>query len=237
MLSILAVGFLIGMHHALEADHIAAVSSIVCGKSGVRRIVRHGAVWGLGHALILSLVGGAAVLLKASIGPDFAVAIELIVGIMLVLLGAHVLYRLWRDRIHVHLHRHADGKMHMHAHSHAGEARPHAHSAHHHAHPDRTWLRTLAVGVVHGLAGTAALLVLTATSLGTPTLGFLYILLFGLGSIAGMAILSAVIAVPLSFTAKSFARAHRGLQGAIGMATIGIGGTIIARTGTILLGA
>lgn len=236
MFSILAVGFLIGMHHALEADHIAAVSSIVCGKSGVRRIARHGAIWGLGHALVLGLVGGTAVLLKASIGPGFLVGIELIVGIMLVLLGAHVLYRLRRERVHIHLHRHADGKVHVHAHSHLGEARPHAHSGHHHVHPDRTWLRTLAVGVVHGLAGTAALLVLTATSLGTPVLGFLYILLFGLGSIAGMAALSAAIAVPISFAAKTFAWAHKGLQGVVGLATMGIGGVIIARTGSALLG-
>lgn len=236
MLSILAVGFLIGMHHALEADHIAAISSIVCGKSGVRRIARHGAIWGLGHALMLGLVGGIAVLLKASIGPEFSLGVELTVGIMLVLLGAHVLYRLRRDRVHIHLHQHANGKVHVHAHSHLGEARPHVHSGHRHAHPDRTWLRTLAVGVVHGLAGTAALLVLTATSLGSPVLGLLYILLFGLGSIAGMVAFSAAIAVPISFSAKSFAWAHKGLQSMVGLATMGIGGVIIARTGSALLG-
>ena len=235
MLSVLAVGFLIGMQHALEADHIAAVSSLVCGKSGIRRIARDGAIWGIGHALILGLVGGAAVLLKASIGPGFSVGIELIVGIMLVLLGAHVFYRLWRDRVHIHMHRHADGTLHAHVHSHAGEALPHAHSAHRHGHPDRSWLRTLAVGIVHGLAGTAALLVLTATSMETPMLGFLYILLFGAGSIAGMAALSAAIAIPISFTAKTFMSANKGLRGLVGMATMGIGGVIIARTGAVLL--
>ena len=237
MFSILAVGFLIGMQHALEVDHIAAVSSLVCGKRGIRRIARHGAIWGIGHALILSLVGGTAVLLKASIGPGFSVGVELVVGVMLVLLGAHVFYRLWRDRVHVHPHRHADGTLHMHAHSHAGEGLPHAHSAHHHIHPDRGWQRTLAVGIIHGLAGTAALLVLTATSLATPALGLLYILLFGMGSIAGMAALSAAIAVPISLSAKTFAWANKGLQSVIGLATMGIGTVIIAQTAPVLFGA
>lgn len=236
MLSILAVGFLIGMQHALEVDHIAAVSSLVCDKRGIRRIASHGAIWGLGHTLILSLVGGTAVLLKTSIGPDFSVGIELVVGVMLVLLGAHVFYRLWRDRVHIHRHRHADGTVHLHAHSHAGEISPHTPGAHRHIHPDRGWLRTLAVGVIHGLAGTAALLVLTATSMDTPALGLLYILLFGIGSIVGMAVLSAAIAVPISLSAKTFAVANRGLQSVIGLATMGIGGIIIARTGSVLLG-
>ncbi|MHA1599688.1 MAG: urease accessory protein [Alphaproteobacteria bacterium] len=236
MFSVLAVGFVIGMQHALEVDHLAAVTSLVCGKSSIRRIVRDGAIWGIGHALILSLVGGTAVLLKASIGPGFSAGIELVVGVMLFLLGGHVFYRLWRDRVHVHPHRHADGTVHMHVHSHAGEVSPHTHSAHRHIHPDRGWMRTLAVGIIHGLVGTAALLVLTATSMETPLLGLLYILLFGAGSIVGMAALSAVIAIPISFTANTFVRANKGLRGLVGIATMGIGGAIIARTGAVFLG-
>jgi ABC-type nickel/cobalt efflux system permease component RcnA len=230
MMSVLLLGFMIGLHHALEADHVAAVSSLVCGKSGVGRIMRHGAIWGVGHTLTLLAVGGGAVLLKTTIDEAFAVRVEFLVGIMLVGLGSHVLYRLWRDRVHVHTHRHADGTIHFHAHSHRGDSDDHAASAHDHAHPRTSWLRTLLVGLMHGLAGSAALVVLTASSLDTPVLGLAFILLFGVGSIIGMAALSMVIAFPISLTARWLTRANFGLQAAIGLATLAVGGLVIART-------
>ena len=230
MMSVLLLGFMIGLHHALEADHVAAVSSLVCGKSGVRRIAKHGAIWGLGHTLTLLVVGGGAVLLKTTIDEGFAVRLEFLVGIMLVGLGGHVLYRLWRDRVHVHTHRHADGTTHFHAHSHRGENGAHAASAHDHDHPRTSWLRTLLVGLMHGLAGSAALVVLTASTLDTPALGLTFIVLFGVGSIIGMAALSTVIAFPISMTARWLTRANFGLQGAIGLATVAVGGLVIAET-------
>ena len=230
MMSVLLLGFMIGLHHALEADHLAAVSSLVCGKSGIGRIVRHGAIWGAGHTLTLLLVGGGAVLLKTTIDEAFAVRIEFLVGVMLMGLGGHVLYRLWRDRVHVHTHRHADGTIHFHAHSHRGESGAHAASAHDHDHRHTSWLRTLLVGLMHGLAGSAALVVLTASTLDTPVLGLAFIVLFGLGSIVGMAALSMVIALPLSMTARWLTRANFALQAAIGLATLMIGGLVIAQT-------
>lgn len=230
MMSVLFLGFMIGLHHALEADHVAAVSSLVCGKSGVGRIMRHGAIWGVGHTLTLLAVGGGAVLLKTAIDEAFAVRVELLVGIMLVGLGGHVLYRLWRDRVHVHTHRHSDGTTHFHAHSHRGDSDDHAASAHDHAHLRTSWLRTLLVGLMHGLAGSAALVVLTASTLDTPALGLAFILLFGVGSIIGMATLSMVIAFPISMTARWLTRASFGLQAAIGLATVAVGGLVIAET-------
>jgi ABC-type nickel/cobalt efflux system permease component RcnA len=230
MMSVLLLGFMIGLHHALEADHVAAVSSLVCGKSGVGRIMRHGAIWGVGHTVTLLVVGGGAVLLKTTIDETFAVRIEFLVGLMLVGLGGHVLYRLWRDRMHVHTHRHSDGTIHFHAHSHRGDSDDHAASAHDHAHPRTSWPRTLLVGLMHGLAGSAALVVLTASSLDTPVLGLAFILLFGVGSIIGMAALSMVIAFPISMTARWLTRANFGLQAVIGLATITVGGVVIAET-------
>ena len=148
---------------------------------------------------------------------------------MLVGLGAHVLWRLWRDRVHFHRHGHGDGTVHIHAHSHAGETAPHARAAHVHEHGFR-W-RTLLVGLMHGMAGSAALLVLTVSQAPSPAAGLGYVALFGIGSMIGMGALSTVIAVPLAVSARWLTWANRGLQGAVGVVTIAIGVVTICRNG------
>jgi high-affinity nickel permease len=102
MFGILGLGFLLGMQHALEADHIAAVSSIAARRRNVADIVKHGLTWGLGHTLTLFAFAGAAILLGHAIPESVARPIETAVGLMLIGLGAHVLWRLWRDRVHFH---------------------------------------------------------------------------------------------------------------------------------------
>src|SRR5258708_4408771 len=102
MFAVLSLGFLLGMQHGLEADHIAAVSSIAARRSEVRDIVKHGLTWGLGHTLTLFIFAGAAILLGHAIPDSFARPIEAAVGVMLIGLGSHVLWRLWRDRVHFH---------------------------------------------------------------------------------------------------------------------------------------
>lgn len=221
MFGILGLGFLLGLQHALEADHIAAVSSIAARRSQVGDIVRHGLTWGLGHTLTLFAFAGAALLLGHAIPESLARPIETAVGVMLVGLGAHVLWRLWRDRVHFHRHGHGDGTVHFHAHSHAGETAPHVRVAHVHEHGFR-W-RTLLVGLMHGMAGSAALLVLTVSQASSPALGLGYVALFGIGSMIGMGALSTLIAVPLAVTARWLTFANQGLQAAVGAVTIAIG--------------
>ena len=224
MFGILGLGFLLGMQHALEADHLAAVSSIAARRTQVGDIVRHGLTWGLGHTLTLFVFAGAAILLGHAIPEQLARPMETAVGIMLVGLGAHVLWRLWRDRVHFHAHGHGDGTLHLHAHSHAGERVPHAR----HAHGFR-W-RTLLVGLMHGMAGSAALLVLTVSQASSPAVGLGYVALFGIGSMVGMGALSTIIAVPLAVSARWLTWANRGLQGAVGIVTIAIGVVTIYET-------
>jgi ABC-type nickel/cobalt efflux system permease component RcnA len=227
MFGILSLGFLLGMQHALEADHIAAVSSLAARRSDVRDIVRHGLTWGLGHTMTLFAFAGAAILVGHAIPDTLARPLETAVGLMLIGLGAHVLWRLWRDRVHFHAHRHGDGTSHIHLHSHAGESVPHENSAHGHGHGFR-W-RSLLVGLMHGMAGSAALLVLAVSQAANPATAVAYVLLFGLGSMLGMGALSAVIAVPLAVSARWLTWANRGLQGAVGVVTIAVGvGTIWA---------
>src|SRR4051794_10460727 len=221
MFGILGLGFLLGMQHALEADHIAAVSSIAARRSHVGDIVKHGLTWGVGHMLTLFVFAGAAMLLGRAIPDSVAKPIEAAVGIMLIGLGAHVLWRLWSDRVHFHRHGHGDGTVHFHAHSHAGDTAPHARAAHIHEHGFR-W-RSLLVGLMHGMAGSAALLVLAISQVANFTYGMLYVLLFGIGSMLGMGALSVVIAVPLAVSARWLTWANRGLQGAVGLVTVAIG--------------
>jgi hypothetical protein len=228
MFGVLGLGFLLGMQHALEADHIAAVSSIAARRTEVRDIVKHGLTWGLGHTLTLFAFAGAAILLGHAIPAHLAPPLETAVGIMLVGLGAHVLWRLWRDRVHFHQHGHGDGTIHIHVHSHVNETIPHQRSAHLHQHGVR-W-RSLLVGLMHGMAGSAALLVLAISQVANPAYGMLYVLLFGIGSMLGMGALSVVIAVPLAVSARRLTWANRALQAGVGLITIGIGGTTIYST-------
>jgi hypothetical protein len=228
MFGILGLGFLLGMQHALEADHIAAVSSIAARRTHVGDIVKHGLTWGLGHTLTLFAFAGAAILLGRAIPETIARPIETAVGVMLVGLGAHVLWRLWRDRVHFHRHGHGDGTVHFHAHSHAGETLAHARAAHAHEHGFR-W-RTLLVGLMHGMAGSAALLVLTVSQASSPAVGLGYVALFGIGSMIGMGALSTLIALPIAVSARWLTSANRGLQGAVGLVTVAIGVTTIVET-------
>jgi ABC-type nickel/cobalt efflux system permease component RcnA len=224
--SLLSLGFLLGMRHALESDHVAAVASLATRSSSMADTLRQGAVWGLGHTLTLFVFGSLVLLLDTVIPETLAQVLELMVGLMLIGLGIDVLQRLLRERIHFHAHRHADGQLHFHAHSHAGEQGHPA--AHHHQHKQvRFPLRALFVGMMHGMAGSAALILLTLNSVHSPLAGMVYILLFGVGSIAGMAALSAIIAVPLRYSIAGLNWAHNGLHALVGVTTLCVGGMVV----------
>jgi high-affinity nickel permease len=228
MFGILGLGFLLGMQHALEADHIAAVSSIAARRTDIRDIVKHGLTWGLGHTLTLAVFAGTAILLGHAIPENIARPLETAVGIMLVGLGVHVLWRLWHDRVHFHRHGHRDGTEHIHVHSHVRETVAHRNSLHAHEHGFR-W-RTLCVGLMHGMAGSAALLILAASPSENALYGMLYVVLFGIGSMLGMGALSTVIAVPLAMSARWLTWANRGLQAGVGVVTTTIGAITVYST-------
>ena len=230
--TVLVLGFLVGMRHALEADHLAAVATLARESRGVRDSALRGAVWGLGHTLTLFLVGGVCLLVGGVVPEGFARAAEGAVGLMLVALGAQVLWRMRRQGVHVHAHRHEDGTVHLHAHGHApapaGEAAAHdpdrhGHVPHRHAHRWSFPRRALVVGLVHGLAGSAALLLLAVEAATSAWGGLVYIAVFGLGSVAGMAVLSAAIAVPFAATAAWLTRVYRGLEAAVGASAVAVG--------------
>ncbi len=225
MLTILFVGFLLGMRHALEADHVMAVASLVGRECSAKKAIHLGVSWGVGHTLTLLVVVIMTLLFTDGVPQQFAQILEMIVGLMLVFLGISVLHRLTRDRVHFHLHQHQkESVAHFHAHSHRNEQR-HTNSNHDHDH-GINW-RALAVGLMHGLAGSAALVVLTVASTDSLWLGIGYAALFGIGSILGMLVLSSLIAVPLGIWGKRLSRIHQGAMVAIGLTTMMLGGNLL----------
>lgn len=203
MISALVVGLALGLRHALEADHIAAVAAVVTGISTPRSAAVRGAFWGVGHTVTLLVFGGTFLVLGLEISAATERVLELVVGLMLVAIGFDAMRSL--RRLHVHEHEHTDGTSHVHVHAHESAA-DHAAASHRHSHRAMSSVRALGVGMVHGLAGSAALVVLAAESLSSPASGIGFIVLFGVGSIAGMTVMSVVVALPVQLSARYYRR-------------------------------
>ena len=236
--TVLLFGLLFGMQHALEADHLAAVATLVTREKDTRRAIRQGVFWGLGHTVTLLLFGGMVMVIGVVLSERWVHGLEGAVGVMLVLLGLDLLRRLWRDRVHFHAHTHAPAEapaardipaatQHFHAHSHRDDTTPHDRRQHRHEHRPLP-LRALLVGMVHGLAGSAALVLLTLQQVRDPWIGLLYVVLFGLGSVAGMAALSWAVALPMRLTATHLGRYHRALSGVVALFSVGLGVQVVA---------
>lgn len=233
MTGILLLGFLIGMQHAFEADHVAAVSSMVTSGTPVRRAVRHGLAWGLGHSLILGAVTGLMIGFGLSVSEEWSAIFEFGVGILLVILGTRVMLRVWREGGKWRIHRHSDGKAHVHFIT--AESEKTEHGPAEHTHRLGLPLGTISIGMVHGLAGSGSILMMTAVGLDTPSNAILYVILFGIGSMIGMGILSAIIALPLHWTNKSLKAGNFAIRSAIGLIAILIGISIAAENASALI--
>ncbi|MFP4004446.1 MAG: high frequency lysogenization protein HflD [Alphaproteobacteria bacterium] len=220
-------GGLVGMQHALEADHLAAVAAMSAEHGSRRRVVLRGAWWGAGHTLALFILCGAVVLFGLTISARTEAALEFGVGAMIVVLGGNVLWTALRRRIHFHVHHHGDHVRHVHAHSHEGEAVSHAHSGHDHAHPPARFGRALAVGLVHGAAGSAGLLVLAVAAAESAWSALAYVAAFGAGSILGMAALSLVASWPLGMLERGAGWLNAGSKLAIGVIAVFIGARLM----------
>ena len=196
LLSALAIGFLLGMRHATDSDHVVAVTAIASAERSIAKALRVGAAWGLGHSATLFLVGGAIVLFGLVIPPRLGLAFEMLVAMMLIALGAITL---------------------------SGRG----------ATPASSMRRPVVVGFIHGLAGSAfvALLVLAAIPGWASQLA--YLALFGIGTIAGMSLITTAIAVPATFATRRFARMQTGLRIASGVASIAFGLVLAHRVGIV----
>jgi high-affinity nickel-transport protein len=230
-LAILAIGFLLGMRHATDPDHVIAVSTIVSRERSIPKAGLIGILWGCGHTLTIAIVGSAIIFFGVVIPPRAGLTMEFSVGLMLILLGILNLTGAMKwlsekfspshPRVtgtHAHVHEH-DHHLHFHWHSHSAAQEHHADSL-----VSPNWLRgTLAhlglfhalrpllVGIVHGLAGSAAVALLVLSTIRNPKWALLYLLIFGVGTIAGMMLITAALALPFSFAGHRFAWLNRSL--------------------------
>jgi sulfite exporter TauE/SafE len=218
--AILGLGFLLGLKHATDADHVVAVTTFVSQERSLLRSCWIGLFWGTGHTLSLAVAGTLILLFKVNLSERLTGWLELAVAGMLIGLGVRVLYQLWSEKLklHRHAHSHIPGKdTHVHWHLHAsGKLDEHTGWLH-------FSLRPLVVGMVHGAAGTGALMLLVLSTIHSPMQALLYILIFGIGSVAGMLIVSMLLAVPLQWAARNVASGYRIVQAAAGVFSCAFG--------------
>jgi high-affinity nickel permease len=242
-LAVLLIGFFLGMRHATDPDHVVAVSTIVSRERSLSKAALIGALWGLGHTITIAIVGTAIILFNVAIPPRVGLTMEFAVALMLILLGILNLSGIskWMSEkfspthpsvsgSHAHLHEHGTA-LHFHWHQHQPAKEHHGESL---ATP--RWLRSpfarlgvfhslrpLFIGIVHGLAGSAAVALLVLSTIRQPRWGVLYLLIFGIGTIAGMMLITAALALPLTFGAARFSWLNHGLVTASGLVSLVFG--------------
>lgn len=244
LLSVVLLGFFLGVRHATDPDHVVAVTTIVTRQRTLRGAVAVGALWGLGHTVTIVLIGGAIILFEIVIPARLGLTMEFSVALMLVLLGVLNLTGVFRQ-VHRALGRSPDGSAagHSHPHSHNDyyvHTHPHRHDPQDHGHReedtppgrlDRRFgglgpyrlLRPLVVGIVHGLAGSAAIALLVLATIRDPLWAIAYLVVFGIGTIAGMMLVTGAVAVPVAYSTRRSERAGRLVATASGLLSLAFG--------------
>jgi len=246
ILLIIGIGFFLGMRHATDPDHVVAVSTIVSRERSISRAGWIGILWGIGHTLTILVVGAAIILFGVVIPPRLGLTLEFSVALMLILLGVlnltgamHWLSHRFspahpqHQGTHSHLHSHGD-YAHLHRHSHGAVTASNDAMEHHGSEAEPPgWLRApfarlgifhslrpLLIGVVHGLAGSAAVALLVLGTIREARWAVFYLLVFGLGTIVGMMLMTLAFAVPFTFAGSRFAWLNKGLVTATGVASL-----------------
>ena len=242
LLTVIGVGFLLGVRHATDPDHVIAVTTIVSRQRSIRHAGLIGILWGLGHTITILFVGAAIILFNLVIPPRIGLTMELAVGLMLIFLGMLNLAGVtqWVTNRFMSAHSHG-GVIHSHSHSHGEDVHAHIHGHNPEVHfhleqkPEGPFpkalqriglyqlLRPLAVGIVHGLAGSAAVALLVLTTIRDPRWAIVYLLVFGVGTIGGMLLITMIIGAPFAYTGRRFAPFNRGLGVASGLISVAFG--------------
>ena len=249
LFAILLLGFFLGMRHATDPDHVVAVTTIVSRERTMLHATLIGALWGLGHTFTILAVGSTIILFKLTIPARLGLSMELSVGLMLILLGVLNLTGVLRRAIEwITIRQLGPG-----AHSHFLLGRRMVHTHDEDGEPilmdsvsmlgwtPQWWkqlglfhiLRPLLVGIVHGLAGSAAVALLVLTAISRPSWAIGYLLIFGLGTVAGMMLITAAIALPFAYSLRHFVRLNRGLAMASGFVSVAFGLFLCYQTGFV----
>jgi len=251
LLSILAVGFFLGMRHATDPDHVVAVTTIVSRQSSTAKAALTGIFWGIGHTLTIFVVGTLIILFDVVIPARIGLSMEFSVGLMLIVLGLMNIASFMRSArsissetkseiLHQHAHTHGD---YVHTHMHGHSLETHAHN------PDQTpltWLdrlfgriglyqqlRPLVVGIVHGLAGSAAVALLILTTIRNPRWAIAYLLIFGMGTIGGMMLITMSIASAFTFFGRKHEKFSHRLGFASGLLSLAFGLFLVYQIGFV----
>ena len=233
LLAALVLGILLGSKHSLDPDHVVAVSTIVSEYKNPLRSFWVGISWGLGHTTTLLIIGIVIIALRLTIPERMALLFEFAVGVMLVGLGIQVIYSFRKKKVHQHAHGHEEeAHHHFHSHSKSPEHVPEHHNTHGIGKP---FLRrkSYVIGLVHGVAGSAALALLVLASIESPIAGLVYIMLFGLGSVLSMGIMTVVIGLPFVISAGRLPHLNRTIQFAVGSLSILFGGFLMYQIGFV----
>jgi ABC-type nickel/cobalt efflux system permease component RcnA len=255
LLSITALGFFLGMRHATDPDHVIAVTTIVSRHRKISHAAMIGAFWGVGHTLTILAVGSGIILFGWVIPTRMGLSMEFSVGLMLILLGILNLTGMLQwitnafsgsgdtpETAHLHSHPHSHGDYtHTHPHQHDPEAHPHAAGQTPLGWFDRHFgqlgayqiVRPFVVGLVHGLAGSAAVALLVLTTIQNPKWAIAYLLVFGIGTIAGMMLITGAMVLPFAYAGKRFGRLSDGLRIASGVISLGFGLFLVYQIGFV----
>lgn len=249
-LTVIGFGFLLGIRHATDPDHVIAVTTIVSRQQSIKHAGLIGILWGFGHTITILIVGSAIILFNVVIPTRIGLVMELSVGLMLIVLGVLNMTGVMRwiterftpdpsrgEIIHSHVHEHGG---HRHAHLHAHHPEVHIHMEQ----PPRSriarvmqrlgfyqLLRPMMVGIVHGLAGSAAVALLVLTTIRNTHWAIAYLLVFGIGTIAGMMLITMAIGAPFAYSSKRFASVNHWLGVASGVVSLGFGLLIVFQIG------
>ena len=231
ILAALILGFLLGLKHATDADHVVAVSTIVGEDRNVWRGIWVGGAWGLGHTTPLMILGIVILTFRGLLDGYESIAhvFEFGVGVMMILLGVQVFWNLARGRLHVHEHSH-DNTHHVHIHAtHDPAADPEVESGHGFFHLGRPFFRvkSFGIGVVHGLAGSAAVMLVLLQTLPSFWAGVGYLILFGVGTVLSMGVITLLLGVPFALV-RNVNRASRAVSGVAGLASVLFGAALMS---------
>ncbi len=194
----LVLGFALGIKHALDADHVVAVTTIVSQYRNPLKATLAGVFWGIGHTTTILLVGIAVIVFKLAIPDQIALSMEFLVGVILFALGIQILLQFRPKKKQPHVHNHGV-EVQPHQHFHLDEdAKEDIQQQHPHQH------KSLFLGMIHGLAGSAVLMLLVLSTIQSPIEGVIYILVFGGGSIIGMMVISTLIGLPFALSSQRF---------------------------------
>jgi high-affinity nickel permease len=221
LFSIVVIGFFLGMRHATDPDHVIAVTTIVSRQRSIGRAALIGAFWGLGHTITIFGVGTAIILFNVVIPTRLGLSMEFSVSLMLIVLGLWNLIGFLRAAPVIHSHSHTHGGLvHSHSHSHPVDelwSEPPAKSGLY------QYFRPLMIGIVHGLAGSAAVALLILATIRNPTWAIIYLLIFGIGTIAGMMVITMSIASTFRFVGNRFAKFNQRLAMISGLVSVAFG--------------